>query len=387
MSKKILVRGPLLSESGYGNHARQVFRWLLSRHQDAEISVQILPWGSTSWYVNPAAEGGLVGEIMKRSVEPNQKFDVSFQIQLPNEWSADLAHKNIGVTAVVESDKCNPEWIKCCNAMTAVVVPSSFCEKTLRSTGEVTSPIIVIPESFIPEVMDKNAEINIDFETKFNFLLVGTITGNNPFNDRKNLFFALKWLCEEFSNDPDVGIILKASVGRGTKLDWGGVESSFRNAINQVRRGPFPKVHIVHGITSNSEIAALYRHPTVKALVAPTRGEGFGLPILEAAASGLPVIATEHSGHMDFMGKGKFVRLEYDMSPIHQTRVDNNIWMAGTKWAEVRESDFKKKVRKFKSSPDNPKQWALDLSKILIDTHNPGAIDEFYEISIGEILK
>ena len=288
MSKKILVRGPLLSESGYGNHARQVFRWLLSRHQDAEISVQILPWGSTSWYVNPAAEGGLVGEIMKRSVEPNQKFDVSFQIQLPNEWSADLAHKNIGVTAVVESDKCNPEWIKCCNAMTAVVVPSSFCEKTLRSSGEVTSPIIVIPESFI---------------------------------------------------------------------------------------------------LSNSEIAALYRHPTVKALVAPTRGEGFGLPILEAAASGLPVIATEQSGHMDFMGKGKFVRLEYDMSPIHQTRVDNNIWMAGTKWAEVRESDFKKKVRKFKSSPDNPKQWALDLSKILIETHSPRAIDEFYEISIGEILK
>lgn len=387
MSKRILVRGPLLSESGYGNHARQVFRWLLNKHPEDEIGVQILPWGMTSWHVDPKSEGGLIGEIMKRSVEPKEKFDVSFQIQLPNEWSTNFAHKNVGVTAVVESDKCNPDWIKSCNMMDAVVVPSTFCEKTLRATGDVTSPIIVVPESFMPEVLDESSKIDINLETKFNFLIVGTLTGNNPFNDRKNIFFALKWLCEEFANDPDVGIILKTSIGRGTRLDWSGVETPLRNAIKEIRRGAFPKIHIIHGMLSNSEIAGLYRHPTVKALVAPTRGEGFGLPILEAAASGLPVIATEQSGHMDFMNKGKFVRLEYDMTPIHQSRVDNNIWIAGTKWAEVRESDFKKKVRKFRSSYENPKQWAMDLSKILTGSHSPQAIDEFYETAIGDVLK
>ena len=387
MSKKILVRGPLLSESGYGNHSRQVFRWLLARHANDDIKVQILPWGSTSWYVDPSAEGGLIGEIMKRSSDPNEKFDVSFQIQLPNEWSSEVAHKNVGITAVVESDKCNPEWIKCCNAMDAVVVPSVFCEKTLRSTGDVTTPIVVIPESFTPEVLDENCKFEADFETKFNFLLVGTLTGNNPFNDRKNIFFALKWLCEEFANDPDIGIIVKTNIGRGTRLDWAGVETALQGALKEVRRGPFPKVHVIHGIMSNSEIAGLYRHSTVKALVAPTRGEGFGLPILEAAASGLPVIATEYSGHMDFMSKGKFVKLEYDISPIHASRVDNNIWIDGTKWAEVREPDFKKKVRKFKNSHENPKQWAIDLSKILINSHSPLAIDEFYENAIGGILK
>ncbi len=387
MSKRILVRGPLLSESGYGNHARQVFRWLLNKHPDADIKTHILPWGSTSWYVNPDAEGGLVGEIMKRSSDPNQQFDVSFQIQLPNEWSNTAARKNVGITAVVESDKCNPEWINCCNRMDLVVVPSMFCEKTLRDTGNVTTPIVVVPESFTPEVLDSNSKFDISFETKFNFLLVGTLTGNNPFNDRKNMFFALKWLCDEFSNDPDVGVIIKTSIGRGTRLDWANVENALKSAIKEVRKGPFPKIHIIHGITSNSEIAGLYRHPTVKALVAPTRGEGFGLPILEAAASGLPVIATEHTGHMDFMGKGKFIRLEYDMAPIHQTRVDNSIWMPGTKWAEVREADFKKKVRKFKSSPDNPRQWASDLSEVLVKSHSPQAIDDFYENAIGDILK
>lgn len=384
--KRILVRGPLLSESGYGNHARQVFRWLLNKHPNDEIRVQVLPWGMTSWHVDPSSEGGLIGEIMRRTSDVNQKFDISFQIQLPNEWDRNLANFNVGVTALVESDRCNPAWIDACNGMNLIVVPSSFCQQTLQATGNVRVPIVVVPESFTSEVLNENAKFDIDFETSFNFLLLGTLTGNNPFNDRKNIFFALKWLCEEFANDPDVGVILKTNVGRGTRLDWPQVESMLKKAISEVRKGPFPKIHIIHGITSSDEIAGLYRHPKVKALVAPTRGEGFGLPILEAAASGLPVAATEFSGHMDFMKQGKFIRFEYDMSQIHESRCDENIWMRGSKWAEVREADFKKKLRKFKSSSSVPKQWADELASKIKLSHSPDVIDEEYEKKIGNIF-
>lgn len=383
--KTAIVRGPLLSESGYGNHARQVFRWLLNKHPELDIRVQVLPWGSTSWHVNPESERGLIDEIMKRTGDVNQKYDVSFQIQLPNEWDTNLAHVNVGVSAVVEADKCNPAWITACNSMDMVIVPSTYCEKTLRNTGSVKSPIVVVPESFTHEVLDDN-RTDIQLDTSFNFLVVGTITGNNPLNDRKNIFFTIKWLCEEFANDPDVGIILKTNVGRGTRLDWPGVENMMKQVISEVRKGPFPKIHIIHGIMSNSEIAGLYRNPSVKALVTATRGEGFGLPILEAAASALPVIATEQSGHMDFMKFGKFTKLEYDLMPIHQSRCDENIWMPGSKWAEVREPDFKKKVRKFRVSSEVPKEWALELSKKLQSSHSPAAIDECYENSVGKIL-
>lgn len=384
--KSILVRGPLLSESGYGNHARQVFRWLLKNHSNCEIRVQVLPWGNTSWYVDPSAENGLIGEIMKRSGPIDKKFDISFQIQLPNEWDPSVANTNVGVTAVVESDVCNPTWIEACNRMNVVVVPSTFCESTLRKTGNVTSPIHVIPESFIPEILEGESSIDLELETSFNFLILGTMTGNNPHNDRKNIFFALKWLCEEFANDPDVGIVLKTNVGRGTRLDWPQVESVIRNVINEVRKGQFPKIHIIHGIMPSKEVAGLYTHPKIKALVAPTRGEGFGLPILEAAASGLPVATTEYSGHMDFMKHGKFVKFEYDMKEIHESRCDPHIWIKGSKWAEVREVDFKKKLRKLKSSHVTPKQWAEELAVKIRKTHSPESIDAEYESRIGHLL-
>ena len=73
---------------------------------DLDVYTQPVPWGRTSWMVNPDMEGGLVGEIMKRTTQKSEA-DISFQVQLPNEWDPNLAKTNIGVSAYVETDVCN----------------------------------------------------------------------------------------------------------------------------------------------------------------------------------------------------------------------------------------------------------------------------------------
>ena len=187
MKKNVLVRGPLLSQSGYGNHAREVVKWLLKK-DNVNVKTQVLPWGITPWLLDKSAESGLVGKIMNMSIDSTEDmFDVSYQIQLPSEWDPEIAKKNVGITAAVETDICHPSWISCCNRMDSIVVPSKFTKKTLERSGEIITPITVIPESFISEIKSEDKILEVDFSTEFNFLLFGMITGHNPKNDRKNL--------------------------------------------------------------------------------------------------------------------------------------------------------------------------------------------------------
>ena len=97
---------------------------------------------------------------------------------------------------------------------------------------------------------------------------------------------------------------------------------------------------------TNREMVSLYRNESVKCLVSLTRGEGYGLPILEAAAAGLPTIVTGWSGHIDFLRNGKFISVDYNLTPIHSSRVDGQIFLQGTRWASPKEKDAKRKLRK-----------------------------------------
>ena len=52
---------------------------------------------------------------------------------------------------------------------------------------------------------------------------------------------------------------------------------------------------------NEQELHSLYVHPKIKAMINFGHGEGFGLPLFEAAACSLPVIATDWSAHTEFL--------------------------------------------------------------------------------------
>jgi glycosyltransferase involved in cell wall biosynthesis len=63
-------------------------------------------------------------------------------------------------------------------------------------------------------------------------------------------------------------------------------------------------------------MADLYQQSHV--FVLPSKGEGWGLPLIEAAASGLPIITTMYSGQTEFLQSiaSSVIAVEYDMAPI-----------------------------------------------------------------------
>ena len=111
------------------------------------------------------------------------------------------------------------------------------------------------------------------------------------------------------------------------------------------------KFYLLHGDMTDKEIHALYTHPKLNALVALPHGEGFGLPLFEAAYSGLPVVATGWSGQLDFLvnkktGKNRFYNVDFDLQPVQDNVVWDGVLIKDSMWAYAREQSAKQQMRK-----------------------------------------
>jgi ADP-heptose:LPS heptosyltransferase/glycosyltransferase involved in cell wall biosynthesis len=211
--------------------------------------------------------------------------------------------------------------------------------------------------------MDTPLLQDIDFEPEFNFLHVGQWGKGGFGEDRKNISNLVKYFIEAFKGRSDVGLVLKLNMSRNSEIDYTHTLKRLEQLKSNWKEEEVPPIYLIHGNLSDMEMSVLYNHPKIKAFVSFSHGEGFCLPLVEAAACGLPVIATNWSGHLDFLKKGKFSAVKYDMKEIPESAVWEDILIEGSRWAEVQEEDAKHRLKKMVSSYTKPKMWAKDLAE------------------------
>ena len=357
MRKKILFKAPLLTRSGYGEQSRFAMRALREREDLFDIFIQPLQWGQTSWSSESSEERAWIDATIEKTIafsrSPAPSFDASFQVTIPNEWE-NIAPVNIGYTAGIETTKVAHQWLQQGNAMNRIVVVSTHAANTYKGSHydgadeagnsvhlSLTTPIDVV--NYPVKTYENIPDLGIELDYDFNFLVIAQA------GPRKNLPNTVKWFLEEFQ-DEEVGMVLKTNMAKNCLMDRERIYHDLRRLIHDNSKDKKCKVYLLHGDMEDAEIHALYTHPQIKALVSFAHGEGFGLPIFEAAYSGMPTVCPGWSGQLDFLinkesGKSIFYNVEYDLHPVPAEVVWDGVLIKESMWAYSREHSAKQQLR------------------------------------------
>lgn len=337
---KVAVKAPAHTRSGYGEYSRG-FLSVLNEFPEFDVTLFSTMWGNTPFIhdKNHPYYDLLTKSVSRAGAEHQQgiKYDVSFQIVLPDEWDTNLAAYNVGITAATEVDRSCKEWQEACNKMDLVIAMSEHTKRTLLNGPiQVTTPIVVfgspLKKEFVSDVIAPT-DLELDPQVKDVFLHVGQLVGDVN-RDRKNTFGMIKAFKDAFKNDPTKALVIKTNMGRNTALDRQQSLNVLKQFVHQNCPDSKARVYLLHGPMTDKQMAGLYAHPKVRAFVSFTRGEGFGLPFQEAAAAGLPIIATNWSSYLDFLGD-RFIKVDYTLSEVGKQYIDGRIIPPQSRWAEV----------------------------------------------------
>jgi len=372
------------------------------------FDIYIIPvnWGQTGWVAEDSDERKWYDERIKATaiyMQQGGQFDISLQVTIPNEWEQ-LAPINIGVTAGIETTKVAPVWLEKANMMDKIITISKHSKWGFDNTkyqgqnsqtGEpmtlaCTTPIEIV--HYPVKIYETLPELELNLDYDFNFLAVAQ---QGP---RKNMENTIKWFVEE-NIDQKVGLVVKTFIKNGCILDREHTQKMISNVLAKYPERKC-KVYLLHGDLTDAEMHSLYVHPQVKAMVSLTHGEGYGLPLFEAAYSGLPVIAPGWSGQCDFLyaplkskkGKGKskdkhpyFAEVDYGIAPVHPSAVWPGVIEQGAQWCYPEEGSYKMRLRQVRKQYSKWQKKAVVLqSWILKNFEEQSIMRRFVERSIGK---
>lgn len=154
-----------------------------------------------------------------------------------------------------------------------LLTPSQFCVDVFKKAG-VTVPIEVIPNGVNPRQL---SYIERPKRKTFTFLMLATLTL------RKNPGSVISAFSALFRDNPDVKLVLKTQSGTLGHMQF---------------NKDMGNIEVIDKTATMAEIKQLYAD--ADCFVFPSRGEGFGMPPLEAMATGLPTIVADNTGMREY---------------------------------------------------------------------------------------
>ena len=168
--------------------------------------------------------------------------------------------------------------------------PTKFVEDTAKRSGVINTAIIPLAS----DINTQASPVKLPGKKAYNFLMIGNLG-----DVRKGVKFAIKAFVSTFTGNDDVALILKSLPGHQGSDPSEYVASELLGRVNP------PTIEIIH--TEDADIAGYYA--ACDCLVFPSLCEGWGHPAFEALKFGMPIIASNYGGYLDFIHRGENVQL------------------------------------------------------------------------------
>ncbi len=213
-------------------------------------------------------------------------------ITLRHAWPPDWRRPEHGAWVLIqpwEFGSIPADWAEKAQAVDEIWCPSRYVRSLYLQAGIPTEKLRVLPNGYNPAVHHPGAApTSIATSKRFKFLFVGGTIA------RKGSDLLLETFLKTFRRSDDVCLVIK---------DFGGKSAyqgqTLSDRIRAAQSDPAtPEIVYIDQELPERELAGLYT--ACDCLVHPYRGEGFGLPVLEAMACALPVICTGGGSTDDF---------------------------------------------------------------------------------------
>jgi glycosyltransferase involved in cell wall biosynthesis len=320
-----------------------------------DIKIDSCAWGSTP--LTALEEGNEFHSWIRENIVTNisSQPDVYVQVTVPNEFKR-MGKVNIGVTAGIETTVAPKSWVDGCNRMDHIITTSTFSRDVLlqtvyneteNNTGKlikqyrIEKPISVLFEGVDTSIFNnKYNGIEFDIVEDFAYLFVGHWLKGDIGQDRKDIGMMIRCFVEAFKDEEvKPALILKTSSASFSVKQREEFRKKIESVVKMSGTDTPPSVYLLFGELSNQEMNELYNHPKVKAMVSITKGEGFGRPLLEFTMTGKPVIASNWSGHKDFLPMDKAIMVGGSLTEVHESSIDDFI-IKGSKWFTANYNEF-----------------------------------------------
>jgi glycosyltransferase involved in cell wall biosynthesis len=286
------VRGPFKGPSGYDHHVREFVRELVRQGVAVEL-IDLPAWG-------PAKLPEHLQDPWFETLRRRTGATVTLHFCMPHQVQSVGTSVDVNYT-MFEATRICSEWAAASRARDLVIVPTESSRRAWIAAGVPEQlvrlcPLGINPASFgqSPEPFPLKTSAGAPIaHYRARFLNVSEVS------PRKNLVGLIRsWLKATRSSD-DAVLILKLGTNTPRALDHLSSQLSRLQDATQKRFSDAAPIHFVHDLFADHEMPRLYA--TATHYLSLSHGEGWDQPMLEAAASGLRLIAPAYSAYATYL--------------------------------------------------------------------------------------